>query len=552
MQPIYVIRRGENLVLSFEANPILALYAKKIEGMRYKKKENIWVCPTSQEHFVKSFGEFFKKRGIAEGLVYIDSIEDIHHNFADHMPAMELPEGAPFRPYDYQLKGIRYIVEKKRTFVADDMGLGKTFESVCACWTAKSYPVLVVCPLAMKETWKREFMQWTQKNALVIDDAHRYDWWRYVEAGSYSVVIVNYESIRKYFVERVRNSRYVKKNVVLEPHVAMFRTVIVDECHHCKEPKNQSSVFLEAICEGKEYVFMLSGTPIVLSNIDLIEQLRIMGRLDDFGGEKEYRKRYCRGKTKSSNMVELNTRLWNTCFFRRDKSLVLKELPEKTRQFLYVDITNRSEYALAERDLYFFLRNYKKLSNKRVKKAMRGEMMVRISYLRQIAAVGKMKVAVPFIHDCIDGGGKLIVFVFHKTIVDELRKYFPDLLTITGSDSAREKQNAIDSFQNDPNRKLIVVNYRSGGCGVTLTAASRELFIELPWTCSDCDQSEARAHRNGQKNAVNCYYLIGKDTIDETIWKVIEEEREISKTVIGARDDTEVSNVDKVIDLIDL
>ena len=53
-------------------------------------------------------------------------------------------------------------------------------------------------------------------------------------------------------------------------------------------------------------------------------------------------------------------------------------------------------------------------------------------------------------------------------------------------------------------------NYKSGGTGLTLTASSRVAFIEFPWTFSDCEQAEDRAHRNGQKNNVNCYYFLGR------------------------------------------
>jgi SWI/SNF-related matrix-associated actin-dependent regulator 1 of chromatin subfamily A len=97
-------------------------------------------------------------------------------------------------------------------------------------------------------------------------------------------------------------------------------------------------------------------------------------------------------------------KLWNTCFFRRDKSLVLKDLPEKMRQYIPVDISNRKEYSLAEGNLVKFLKEYARLSNKKIKKSMRGEMMVRVSYLRRLSALGKMRVAIPFIHDVIDGG----------------------------------------------------------------------------------------------------------------------------------------------------
>ncbi len=549
MTPIYLIEKPDAISVCMEASPLLAHYASQIPGMTFSQTDNLWSAPKEQRSFVMDFCRFAVKRSLASDIIDINGKVDVHQLFADRMPTMELPADLPFKPYDYQTKGMRYALEHKRTFFGDDMGLGKTLQAVGTCWLAKSYPVLVVCPLAMKETWKREFEKWTKKRCLIIDDDHRYDWWKYVQTGSYSVVIVNYESIRKYFIERVRGNNYAVKNIIPEKHVTMFNTVIIDECHHVKESSSQSSKFLERICQTPEYIFMLSGTPIVLGNADLIQQLKIMRRMDDFGGVRKFKQRYCRDG--ASNMAELNMRLWQTCFFRRDKSLVLKDLPEKTRQHLSVEISNRGEYQLAEEDLVRYLKQYARMSNKRIRKSMRGEVMVRISHLRQIAAKGKMHVAIPFIHDVIDGGQKLIVFVFHKSVTEEIRKHFPSLVTVTGSDTAEQKQRAIDAFQTDPNCRLIVVNYRSGGCGVTLTAATRQLFIELPWTCADCDQSEARAHRNGQKNAVNCYYLIGKNTVDEQINEVIEQERLVAKNVIGARDDArKISDIDRAIEIL--
>ena len=75
--------------------------------------------------------------------------------------------------------------------------------------------------------------------------------------------------------------------------------------------------------------------------------------------------------------------------------------------------------------------------------------------------------------------------------------------------------------------------------GLTLTAASNVLFVEFPWTAADCNQAEDRAHRNGQKNAVNCVYLLGKDTIDEYMYDLIQTKRNISDGVTGTEDNTE-------------
>ena len=71
-------------------------------------------------------------------------------------------------------------------------------------------------------------------------------------------------------------------------------------------------------------------------------------------------------------------------------------------------------------------------------------------------------------------------------------------------------------------------------------------FIEFPWTYSDCEQAEDRAHRNGQKNAVNCYYFLGDKTIDEYMYKVIQTKKDIANEVTGTTtqiDEDIVSNV---------
>ena len=225
----------------------------------------------------------------------------------------------------------------------------------------------------------------------------------------------------------------------------------------------------------------------------------------------------------------------------------MKALPEKTRQYLTVDIDNRQEYEFAENDLIRYLMEYESASDSKLRSAARATAMVQINHLRQISARGKMKEAISFIHDVIDGGDKLIVFAFHKTVIADIMKAFPGTVTVTGSDSQEKKQAAIDQFQNNPDCRLIALNYKSGGVGITLTAASRTLFIEFPWTASDCEQAECRAHRNGQKNAVNCYYLLARNTIDERILEIIQKERDDSSVVTGADNNIEERIVDMAL-----
>jgi SWI/SNF-related matrix-associated actin-dependent regulator 1 of chromatin subfamily A len=258
-----------------------------------------------------------------------------------------------------------------------------------------------------------------------------------------------------------------------------------------------------------------------------------MGRLGDFGGYSKFMGRYCAGERKSSHLKELNYLLRKNCFFRRLKKDVLTQLPDKTRSYLVMDIENRKEYTDAERDIIKYLVQYKDADDEKIQKTIRGAIMVKMGILKQISAKGKVKGAIDIIHNTIDGGQKLIVFCFLKEVVSALKQEFRDAVTVTGDDNDRQKQWAVDRFQTDEKCRLIILNYRSGGTGLTLTAASNVLFVEFDWTYAGCCQAEDRAHRNGQKNAVNCVYLLGRDTIDEYMYNLIQSKKDIANGVTG-------------------
>lgn len=549
MNEIYLIEKLHEgyCEMFFYNSPALVYFIQKIPSARFIIRDRCWRVDIKDRRFVTEFCEYAVKRGLVESVQHVSGREEVM-GFPEKMPELEYPiTHMKLPPYDYQRKGIQYMASHKRCFNGDDMGLGKTFQAIGAVSVTRAYPCLVVAPAAMKVTWQREFQRFIGKNAVILSNENKTNWHRMFETGSCSVFITNYESVRKYFVSRVRGNRPTVKNLVLDKRACMFKSVIIDESQRCCNSNALWSIYLEGICSTAEYVWLLTGTPIVINNEDLIQQLRIMRRLDDFGGAANFRQRYCQGKDKSSNLSELHYRLWETCYFRRDKSLVLKELPEKTRQYLTVDITNRQEYDFAERDLIRYLKDYEKAQDDTLRSAAKATAMVQINHLRQISARGKMTEAKRFIHDIIDGGEKLIVFAFHKTVIAEIKKDFPGCVSVTGSDSQEKKQAAIDKFQNDPECRLIALNYKSGGVGITLTAASRTLFIEFPWTASDCEQAECRAHRNGQKNAVNCYYLLARNTIDERILDIIQKERNDSAVVTGAPNDVEEKVIDSTI-----
>lgn len=542
--------------ISFPYHPMLVTCVKRIPSVAkdvkkaYLADEKAWKVETQDESYVKIMADWAVNYGYCSRKQWRESSRNLNDYSIPEMPKLEVPHGLLLEPYDYQKEGIAYALKYKRCIFGDQPGLGKTLQAIGTVTIAKSYPCLVICPAALKINWQREFKKFAGKQALILDDRNKGSWQRFIETKCCDIFITNYESLKKFFVLRVKDdARFTMKSIEFDPRISLFRSVIIDESHKCKSTKTQQSKFVEGICKGKEYILELTGTPVVNDNTDLIQQLKIMGRLEDFGGYKFYVDRYCDGLKKSSNLKELNWRLWNTCFFRREKSKVLTQLPDKSRQYIEVDISNRREYEKAEDDMVQYLRDYKNASDEKIAKSLRGEVMVRMQLLKQISAKGKIKVFSEFIHDVIDGGEKLIVFAYLKDVVHELKKLFPDAVLVTGDENPSQKQMSVDRFQNDPNCKLIILNYKSGGTGLTLTASSRVAFIEFPWTFSDCEQAEDRAHRNGQKNNVNCYYYLGKDTIDRYMYDVIQTKKSIANGVTGTDDVVKENMVDMAMNL---
>ena len=455
----------------------------------------------------------------------------------------ELRHRLRVEPYPYQREGIEYGLDKKRLIIGDEPGLGKTLQSIGIVDTANAYPCLVICPSSLKINWQREFEKFTDKSALVLDNSVRTTWPYLLKMGMHHVAIVNYESLRKYFVWDIKGGKSFRlKDVVFCPQIRMFRSVIIDESHRVKDPSAQQTIFTKGITTGKEWIILLSGTPVVNRPEDLVAQLSIMGRLQEFGGRTKFMADYCTDpKDKKAEpsvpLSVLSNQLYANCMIRREKAKVLPQLPDKTRVDLYVDISNAPEYNLAAADLAEYLRQYTECTDWEIRRKMRMEALVRFMTLRQLATLGKVAQAVDFIRTFLDSGKKLIVFCSLHEVVDALCKAFPRAVTVTGRDSASSKQVAVDSFQNTPDVQLIVCSIKAAGVGLTLTASSNVAFVELAWTYADCCQCEDRAHRIGQKDNVTCYYLLGRGTIDQTIYSLIHKKKSIAAEIMNSDDD---------------
>lgn len=537
---MHIVETAHNFEITFPFHPSVVKDVKSIEGARFQGGKKCWTIP---KHKSKEVEKLAVKYGVLGGEEntpqVIGSIPDLEQppvEFIDRL-SNELKR----TPYEYQWRGIWTGYNFKRFINGDEPGLGKTVQSIITVLAGNAFPVLVVCPSVLKENWRREFELWTNKKAIVLEDKIKHTWPQYLRVGAASAVVVNYESLKKYFVKSINipeGKSLRVEYIEFQPSIEMFKAVIFDESHKLKDGFAQQSKFAMGIAKGKDYIIELTGTPVKNKPKDLVSQLHIINRLNDLGGYKNFIRRYCDGGSGASNLSELNFMLYKHCFFRREKKEVLNELPDKQRNVIICDINNYHEYQKANSEFINYLKE-KGFEDKEIRKKLRAEIMVKMGMLKNISARGKMLQVEEHIREITEAGEKIVVFAHQRDVIDSILKMFPGAVTVRGGQEQASRQHAVDSFQNDPKVQIIICSINAAGTGLTLTASSRMAFVELPWTPADVEQCESRCHRIGQKNSVQITYFLGKNTIDEYIYKVIESKREISNSILGTDDETE-------------
>jgi len=161
-------------------------------------------------------------------------------------------------------------------------------------------------------------------------------------------------------------------------------------------------------------------------------------------------------------------------------------------------------------------------------RAERNEHLVRIGVLRKLAAKAKMPAVIEWIESRIEEGHKVVVAAHHREIVDELAQKYGNL-KIQGGMNVEDVEENKKVFQEKSvaESPVIVLSVQAAKTGHTLTASQNVLFVELPWTPSDVDQTYSRCHRLGQMGSVTATYLLCSGTIDEKIYGVIEAKRSV-------------------------
>lgn len=459
----------------------------------------------------------------------------------------------------FQHAGVRYLLKRRRSFLADEQGLGKTVQALAALEVDGAFPAVIVCPAGMKLTWQREAAKWLPHRSVAVLHGRTAEQWipRVEREAALAAAAAAGEPARKPnpwakpldvsgFAEPHEAEIIVCNYEIVEAHLDALgerapRAVVYDESHYCKQPttkRTKAAMKLSKLVPADGLRFALTGTPVLNQPKELTAQLRLIDRLKDFGSGAELARRF-QGPDAHDR---LHWHLRASGFARRLKQDVLPQLPAKRRVDVPLALDNLAEYRLAEKDVIAWLKtqplDLSELDAK-VAAALRAEQLVRMNHLRRLAALGKLSAALLWIEDFLASGEPLVVFAQHREVQKAVLQRFPGALHLLGDDSATHRDDTVRRFQAAADadiapdaERLIVCSMRAASQGITLTRASNVVFLELDWTPAMHDQAEDRCHRIGQHDAVTAWYLLAPRTIDDEMSMVIEQKRGVIDAVV--------------------
>ena len=407
--------------------------------------------------------------------------------------------------YPYQEKGVAWLEEQRRNghgcLLADEMGLGKTLQ-VIAYLTSRpaSSRHLIVVPSSLVFNWRNE-----------ID--------RFAPQIFNQVIIASYDIVRLHIDDYSKES---------------YDTIVVDEVQMIKNSDTQRYSAITHL-KGSQKIF-LSGTPIENSVDELWAQFMVLipemksmyshvRSLDISSSQEEY--------------VQLSAKLLKPFILRRTKSEVMLELPDKTEEVVYVDLSpvERQIYAnlhsiisralttgLTGRINSLVLEGLLRLRQTCVSANMLPVSLRREKYVES----SKMELVRSYIRQVRSSNKKTLVFSQFVSALKELETLLSEdkieYTTLYGETYNRES--VISTFKNNKEIPVMLMSLKAGGVGLNLTEADLVILLDDWWNPAVEEQAIARAHRIGQKNNVLVLRLVCKDTIEEKILQLQEKKRQ--------------------------
>jgi len=474
---------------------------------------------------------------------------------------------AVLRPY--QLRGLAWLAGMSELglggCLADDMGLGKTVQVIALhlhrlsqSQTVRPNPVapkasrrraqeprrsavgperdpgapaptLVVCPTSLLGNWEKELHRFAP--SVPVRRFHGGNR-RLDDLAVGEVVLTTYGILR-----RERDAL----------GVAGFGIVVADEAQHVKNPLSDTAKALRSVQAQARVA--LTGTPVENRLTELWSILDwttpgLLGPLERF-------RRTVAVAVERNRDKEATDRLSSTVrpfLLRRRKTdpAIAPDLPERTVTDLAVPLTTEqvSLYEAEVREALHAIATKSGIERQglvlRLLTVLKQICNHPAQYLHQagplVGRSGKLTALEELLDVIVGAGDSVLVFSQFVEMCSLIEARLANLriptLFLHGGVPVRKREEMVASFQAG-SVPVFVLSLKAGGVGLNLTAATHVIHYDRWWNPAVEDQASDRAHRIGQRRAVQIHRLVCEGTLEDRIAELLENKRLLAESVVG-------------------
>ncbi len=441
---------------------------------------------------------------------------------------------------DYQVTGVKWLYTLAKTgfggILADEMGLGKTIQVIYYIKQMlkdnENNKFLIVVPTSLAYNWDHEFDSFGSNIKRKICVGNKDKRTKMLsDLNDTNVIITTYGLLRE--DEELYNN-------------LNFNTMVIDEAQNIKN--NMAGITKVVKKINAENKFALTGTPLENSILELwsifdfimpgylasLTKFQSKYKIKDFDEDSEI---LIKGLSKQINPFIL----------RRKKQDVVKELPDKLINDIYIELKDEQK-KLYVAELERVKEEMEKIIETEGMNKARFLILQLLTKLRQICidpsivydnykdGSNKLEQLESIVNEYIKNNHKILIFSSFKTalniVKEKLNKAKIKTYMIDGSVQAKDRIEMVDNFNNNDDVKVFLIMLKSGGTGLNLATADVVIHLDLWWNPQAENQATDRAHRIGQKNTVEVIHLITKGTIEEKILELQNKKRILSDKLI--------------------
>lgn len=466
------------------------------------------------------------------------------------------------KPWAHQLLA-QQRAEKEECFAFFfEPGCGKTgttINTIRSIYNQNKRPhrVLILCPPIVIKNWKQEFAIHSKIDHTAITPLHgegakRLELFKKKAWGELSgsvqaaphIFITNYESLLM--------DALFEQFMTWQPEI-----LVLDESHRCKDMKAKRTKRAVMLADLAQRRFLLSGTPILNSPMDIFAQFRILDKGKTFGKNffafrgtyfvdknagMPSHKHFPDFRIREGALEEMNEKIYKKAM-RVTKEECL-DLPPLVNQVYAVGMTPEQTrlYNEMKKDLITFVKDKAVMASIVLTKALR-LMQIASGYARTVDAedlsfekTPKLAALKELLEE-LTPNHKVIVWAVFKENYRAIRGVCDELgikyVEVHGDAKGNVFKN-VDSFNADPSVRVFIGHPRSGGIGINLVASDYSIFFSRNFSLEDKLQSEARNHRGGSEihNKITHIDLVCEGTIEEEVQKKLANKIEVSEKVL--------------------